>query len=402
MSTCNSALLAALITMPTFESVGTVRPMTTDNRGSSEITDVVLDKPVSVQPMQGTTRHTRWLARPTSLVASGIFLAVLLSFASSEAFARRRRSTPSPSPTLTSSPTPSPSPTPTTTPTPSPSPSPTPTTQAFSNVFIVLEENHGFADVVGNISQMPYLNSLLAQEGLADSYYADTHPSLPNYLWLTSGSSQGLDGIDDCTTLAGGTVAPIDAPNVFRSLINAGITWKAYAEDLDAVGDIAECNVGNYAQRHVPAAYYTDITNSTAQQQHLVPFSQFASDLQSGSLPRYAFITPNLQDDAHDGTLSLADQWLQSNISPLLQTPMFQPGGSGVLIIVFDEGDDNTNGGGQVPWVVVSPLAKAGYQSTTFYQHQSTLRLMMEGLGFASFPGGAATAPDMGEFFIGH
>jgi phosphatidylinositol-3-phosphatase len=390
MPTWNSTLLAALITMPTFESVGTARPTTTDNHGSSEVMDVVLDKPTGAQPTQEMTRHTRWSASPTSLVASGIFLAVLLSFASSEAFARRK-------PT----PTPSPSPTPTTTPTPSPSPSSTPTTQAFSNVFIVLEENHGFADVVGN-SQMPYLNSLMAQEGLADSYYANTHPSLPNYIWLTSGSSQGLDGIDDCTTLAGGTVAPINAPNVFRSLINAGITWKAYAEDLDAVGDIYECEVGNYAQRHVPAAYYADITNSTTQQQHLVPFSQFASDLRSGSLPHYAFITPNLQDDGHDGTLLQADQWLQSNINPLLQTPMFQPGGSGVLIIVFDEGDDNTNGGGQVPWVVVSPLAKAGYQSTTFYQHQSTLRLMMEGLGFTSFPGAAATAPDMGEFFIGH
>jgi hypothetical protein len=71
-----------------------------------------------------------------------------------------------------------------------------------------------------------------------------------------------------------------------------------------------------------------------------------------------------------------------------------------LLVIAFDEsGNDNTHGGGRVAAVIISPLAKAGYKSTTFYQHESVLRLMLEGLGVKTLPGAAATAPAMWEFF---
>jgi len=96
--------------------------------------------------------------------------------------------------------------------------------------------------------------------------------------------------------------------------------------------------------------------------------------------------------------LAAADQWLSTDIAPLLASTAFQ---NSLLIIVFDEAEDSdtTNGGGHVPAVIVSPLAKPGYQSTTLYQHESTLRLMMEGLGVTDLPGAAATATDMAEFF---
>jgi len=107
---------------------------------------------------------------------------------------------------------------------------------------------------------------------------------------------------------------------------------------------------------------------------------------------------PNLCNDAHDCSLSTADRWLSDNIGPLISSPTFQQ--DGLLIITFDEsGGDNTNGGGKVEWVVVSPKAKRGYQSATVYKHQSTLRLMLQALGVTVFPGAAASAPDMSEFF---
>jgi phosphatidylinositol-3-phosphatase len=280
-----------------------------------------------------------------------------------------------------------PTPTPTSTPTPTPTPTPA---LSFSHVFVVVEENHSYANVVGNTSEMPYLNQLISNYGLATKYYANTHPSLPNYLWLTTGSADGITS-DVC----GVTVT---ADNVVRELTAAGLSWKAYEESLPSVGYMG-CSSGEYAEKHDPFAYFSDVINSTAQQQKIVPFTQFATDLKNGTLPNYSFITPNLLDDGHDGTLAQADIWLQTNIGALLASPMFQPGGSGLLIIVFDEGTDNTNGGGQVGWVAVSPKTMVGYKSTTFYQHQSTLRLMLEGLGVTGLPGAAATAPDMSEFF---
>jgi hypothetical protein len=280
--------------------------------------------------------------------------------------------------------------TPTQTATSKATPTPTATpTLAFSNVVVVLEENHSLSDVLGN-SSMPYFNSLISKYALATQYYADTHPSLPNYLWLTSGSADGISS-DVC----GVTVSN---DNIVREMAGAGVSWKSYQEDLPSVGYLG-CSSGNYAEKHNPFAYFSDVQNNSVQLDNMVPFTEFATDLAGGTLPRFSFITPNLQDDAHDGTLAQADSWLQSNLAPLLLTPMFQPGGSGLLIIVFDEGNDNTNGGGQVAWVAIGPRVKSGYRSVTFYQHQSTLRLILKGLGVTTFPGAAATAPDMTEFF---
>jgi acid phosphatase len=97
--------------------------------------------------------------------------------------------------------------------------------------------------------------------------------------------------------------------------------------------------------------------------------------------------------------LSTADKWLETNIAPLLTSTPFKD--DGLLIITFDEsGNDDTHGGGRIPAIFISPaFSKRGYQSTTLYQHQSTLRLMLEGLGIQSLPGAAATAPAMWEFF---
>jgi len=99
-----------------------------------------------------------------------------------------------------------------------------------------------------------------------------------------------------------------------------------------------------------------------------------------------------------DQMLATADQWLSTNISPLLASLAFQ---NSLLIVVFDEAEDTDNGKWwwTRPRSDCEPLAKAGYQSTTLYQHESTLRLMMEGLGVTDLPGAAATAPEMTEFF---
>lgn len=107
-----------------------------------------------------------------------------------------------------------------------------------------------------------------------------------------------------------------------------------------------------------------------------------------------AFITPNGCDDGHDCSLSLADGWLQTNIDPLIKSALFQKDGSS-----SSYSNENTNGGGQVVAIVISPLAKNGYKSTTLYQHESALHLMLEGLGIKTLPGAAATTPKMWEFF---
>jgi hypothetical protein len=260
----------------------------------------------------------------------------------------------------------------------------------FNHVFLVVEENTNYVDVIGSPS-MPYLNDLATRYGLATRYYANTHPSIGNYLVLTAG--QVLTNNDSYSGPA------FTQDNVVRRLVAAGKTWKAYAEDLPAVGYVTMGAVnGSYASRHNPVVYFSDVQNSPTQAANVVPFTQFATDLANNTLPNFAFIVPNLCNDAHNCSLSTADQWLMTNIDPLVTNAQFQQ--DGLLLILFDEShSDNTNGGGKVAWVAVSGKSKQGYLSTSLYRHQSTLRLCLQALGVTLFPGSAATAPDMGEFF---
>ena len=259
-------------------------------------------------------------------------------------------------------------------------------------------ENHGFAQVIGSPS-MPYLNSLATQHALAANYFADTHPSIGNYFMLTTGT---IPTNDDAFA---GTVSSDNIPRAFAA---AGKTWKSYTESLPSVGYTGG-DVYPYLKHHNPFVYFTDVLNSSAETANVVPFTELAADMSAGALPNFVYIAPNVENDAHDcpggGTactdgqkLVAADTWLKNNIDPLINSPGLA---NSVFIITFDEAldTDATNGGGQVPMVMVGAHVKSGFRSTTLFQHQSTLRVILDLLQVTDRPGASATAPTMQEFF---
>ncbi|PYP90066.1 MAG: hypothetical protein DMG65_12310 [Candidatus Angelobacter sp. Gp1-AA117] len=267
------------------------------------------------------------------------------------------------------------------------------------HVVVVLEENHSYSSVIGS-SAMPYLNSLATQNALATQYFANTHPSIGNYFMMTTGQ---IITNDDAF------MATISNDNMVRQLLSAGKTWKSYAEGLPSVGYTGG-DTGAYARHHNPFSYFSDVVNSSVQKLNLVPFSQFAADLNNGQLPNFSYVIPSKNDDAHDcpagmssctdaQKLSAADNWLQSNIAPLLNNPAFQQ--DGLLVIVFDEGfdTDTAYGGGHVAMVMAGPKVKKGFKSTGLYQHENLLRTLMDALGVNSYPGNAAFAVDMADMF---
>jgi acid phosphatase len=275
---------------------------------------------------------------------------------------------------------------------------PPPGMPVVAHVFLLVDENHSYNDVIGN-SMMPYANSLAQQNSLATQYYANAHPSLPNYFMLTTGML-----VTD-TDLFTGTVT---GDNVARALTQAGKTWKMYAEALPSVGYVGP-GIGSYAKKHNPFAYFSDVLTSTTQAANIVPFTELQTDIANGTLPDFAMIVPSMENDAHDcpneapqctdaQKLANADAWVQTNIGPLIASSAFN---NSVLIYTWDESEitDTANGGGHVATILVGSPIKRNYQSTTLYQHPSTLRLMMELLGVTDLPGAAATAPDMTEFF---
>ena len=266
------------------------------------------------------------------------------------------------------------------------------------HVFLVVLENHSFNQVIGSPS-MPFLNSLASQHALATNYFADAHPSIGNYFMLTTGL---IETVDD--TFSG----TISDDNIAQALTASGKTWKAYMENLPSAGFTGP-DTGLYVKHHDPFSYFTSVLGSSAQTANIVPFTQLSADLAAGSVPKFAFIAPNIQNDAHDcpggaancpdtAKLAAADSWLQANIAPVINSPAF---GNSVLIITFDEGviTDLANGGGQVATVMVGPHVKTGFQSTAFAQHQNLLRTILDLLGVSDHPGASSIAGDMADFF---
>jgi phosphatidylinositol-3-phosphatase len=199
---------------------------------------------------------------------------------------------------------------------------------AYRHVIWIWMENHSFGDIIGNTSQAPYINSLATRCGLATNYHNTTHPSLPNYLAATSGLAQGklpILSFLDCNV---SVICRTSAPSIFGQ----GETWKAYQESMPSNCD--RSNSGEYAVRHNPAPYYSSLPGCAS---HDVPYSQLGTDLASNALPAFSFITPNLIDDMHDGTIAQGDAWLARNLPAILTSAQYRAGTTAVFI-TWDEG----------------------------------------------------------------
>jgi hypothetical protein len=241
-------------------------------------------------------------------------------------------------------------------------------------------ENHGYSQVAGH---SPFLNALAHRCGLASRYTAVSHPSLPNYLALVSGSTQGLDG-SDCSP---GSSCRSTGASIFSQT-----SWRAYAESM--LGTCAQEGSGDYAPRHNPAVYFTAVAAQCAGQD--VPLPRLVSDLHSGDLASYSFVTPNLCSDEHDCQLSDGDRWLARWVPRIVRSRAYRDG-STVLFITYDE--DEKREGNRVYTVVVAPSVQPGTASGEPFTHYSLLRTEEELLGLP-FLGQAASATSMRAAFM--
>jgi hypothetical protein len=257
----------------------------------------------------------------------------------------------------------------------------------LDHVFVIVMENSAYSSIIGS-SSAPYINSLVKGGGLATNYFAITHPSLPNYLALTGGSTYGITS--DCTTCW------VSATNIGDRVEAAGKNWKAYEESMPS-----PCFVGDsypYVQKHDPFIYFNDIRTNTARcQSHVVPFTQMTSDLASTSTtPNYAFITPNMCNDMHDCSTASGDAWLAQRVPQILTSPAFATQHS-VLALVWDE--DDSSGSNQVPLILLGNGIGANLRSSTGYNHYSALRTVESGLGLPTLTSNDAAVSPMNDFF---
>jgi hypothetical protein len=256
-------------------------------------------------------------------------------------------------------------------------------------------ENHSYSSIIGS-SRAPYINSLATECGLAANYHNVSHPSLPNYVSATSGLGyRALAKFDgDCNPVPG-CVTPA------ASIFGQGETWKAYQESMPSNCD--KTNSGEYAVRHNPPPYFTRLGGCATFD---VPYTQLALDLSAGRLPAFSFITPNLINDMHDGTVAQGDKWLAANLPTILNSPEYTSGSTAVFI-TWDEGEggtatkcatNQTDVGCHVATLVISPSTKPGTRSATLFNHYSLLGTAEQLLGLPKL-GKASSATTMTAAF---
>ncbi len=282
--------------------------------------------------------------------------------------------------TPTDTPLATPSPTAGTTPTVGATPSATPTSSLprYDHIVVVLEENKGYSEIIGNTSA-PYINSLVAQGMSFTDSYAVTHPSQPNYLDLYSGSDQGVFG-DVCPSTV------FQGPDLGGQLISANLSFAGYSEGLPQAGSlICTNNATHYARKHNPWADFGDTSGATTN----LSYSSFPTTTADYSaLPTVSFVVPNLNDDMHDGSIQQGDTWLQQNMDAYAQWAKTH---NSLLIVTWDE-DDNTSVN-QIPTLFVGQHVQVGTNNTTI-NHYNVLRTIEDMYGLLP-ANNAANASDI-------
>jgi len=244
--------------------------------------------------------------------------------------------------------------------------------QPLARVALIVLENHEVSQIVANPC-CPYLNSLASRGSLFTNYTAITHPSLPNYLAMTSGGVQGKKGTDNTNPI-------VDAPNVFAQLSATGIFWRAYEQTMPRAcfrGTFAGTSPGYYALKHDPAMMFRSVS-TTELCRHVVPWRGVPN-----VPPRFSLIIPNMCTDMHSCRPSVADAWLRQVVPRLLP----RLGRNGRIVITWDEGTTNTGGGGRVATFLIGPGVPVGRVSTR-YTHYGLLAAIegvfhLQRLGFA-------------------
>jgi hypothetical protein len=238
----------------------------------------------------------------------------------------------------------------------------------FSHVLVVVFENHERSSIAGS-PDAPTFDALARRYATLTHYDAVAHPSLPNYLSLVSGSTQGISS--DCTTCA------VFARSLADTLAAAGRTWKTYAEGLPYPGYTGSSD-GRYAKKHDPFLYFRDVAGSAARRDRVVPLTQLVRDAARRRLPDFALVVPDLCDDMHDCSVATGDAWLRAQVVPLLHSPALA---GGVVFVVFDEGTSDEGGGGRVEALALGPLVRPGSVFAGATNHDGLLRTIEDAWG---------------------
>jgi acid phosphatase len=238
-------------------------------------------------------------------------------------------------------------------------PSASAATKAPTKVLTIVEENHSYSQARAG---MPYLTSLAKRYSYGRHFHAVSHPSLPNYIAIAGGDTFGVN--TDTEAIPSPKIGPHHS--VFGRALAAGKTAKVYAESISE--NCSGVSGGGYAPKHNPWVYFGAEKRSC--RKHDVPATSFLGDAKANALPNAGMLVPNQANDAHNGTLATADNWLKARLPTVLASSDFKSGRL-TVIVTFDEDDRNTTSNHVYTVVLNAALAGKHKVVTTSLNHYS-------------------------------
>ena len=259
-----------------------------------------------------------------------------------------------------------------------------PNVPRFKHVLVVMLENQARDDVLGS-SNAPNFNSFASHYAALSRYGGLTHPSLPNYIALVSGSTHGIQ--DDCNDCLVSGVSLAD------TLRRAHLSWKTYAEGLPRPGFTGTQGSSYYSKHHVPFLYFRNVVTRRSRLLQVVPLRRFGHDLSSGRLPAFSFIVPDECHDMHDCSVATGDAWLGRFVRPLLHNPKL---GRSVIFIITDEPPGDAKATDPVPALALGPLVRPGSDYSAKMSHYGLLRTIEDAWGLPRLGRSKGAAPITG------
>jgi hypothetical protein len=256
-----------------------------------------------------------------------------------------------------------------------------------SHIVVIVMENKEDREVLGS-SDAPYTTRLARRYARVPESFGIRHPSLPNYLALTSGSTHGI--AENCTG------CHVDAPNLVDQLERRRISWKAYMQGMPRRCFTGAAS-GRYEKKHNPFVYYDSITGDPARCRKVVPYEELAGDLKAARLPTFAWITPDMCSDTHDCSVRTGDRFL-AHLVPLILRAI---GPRGFVVLTYDEGETDRGccaeaRGGRIATVIAGPEVRRGFSHRGAVDHYGTLGTIEDALGLPPLAG--AADPRSGRF----
>jgi hypothetical protein len=268
--------------------------------------------------------------------------------------------------------------------------------RTYDHIFVLVEENTEFSNVIGNTSQFPTINVLASQFGLATNYFGTIHPSEGNYVSLVGGDDYDIQDDNPYQT------HQIDKPSIVDQLEQARLTWKGYFQNLPVAGFTGNCYPSSaaclYASKHNGFVNFRHVSSNPAEMAKLVPDTNLMDDLQTGDVPNFAFVAPDQCHDEHglsvcsDPQLSQGtDAYLKMTVDAIMHSDVWQHGRN-AIVITFDEGETNLGccdggddptpaGGGRVVTIVIRNHQDRPLQDPTPYNHHSLVATIQEAFG---------------------